>query len=446
MAENFTGVVTQSQSLFDISAQPSATLLQLQTIISNPLVGELPTATGMVLTDIATYDRLAHFPEEMYDLRPESHLVRFMKALLGESGVGQLRKRYLLAQLEQSLSSTHFYDLDRFYGSLFGARRGVLGALPIDPMEDVATPDGWDEIAEYDARFRERIIKLAKAITLGGTPMGMQALAEALTGVECDIYEVWSMIDTQGSPVPGRTWAQVDADFATYGVMKPFTWSQIMGAVTFGNLGINARNEFVIRPKTTYNISDPEDAVRRAEDLYGIQRVINVLKPAFTIASVDDTGVAVHQEVPIAGVSADSEFWEVITRVIPEPELEEIYQLLYKAYDRRANPTGVERVQPKPPFSSSQGQQWSYASEVSSVTAFDGAGGAVPGLTGVAQGLKNNTNNYDTITFYDGKKITYRPEYAVIDIKKALAARSPGVGAIVAHPYSGSRKLVPVHG
>src|SRR5690242_8459212 len=186
--ENFTGIVTQSPSLFDQQATVSTTLLQLQTVISNPMVAGLPTATGMILPDVATYDRLAHFPEDLYDLRPESHLVRFLKALLGEGGVGQLRKRYLLAQLEQSLDSTHFYDLDRFYGALFGARRGVLGALPIDPMQDVATPDGWDEIYALDAVFRDRVIKLAKAITLGGTPMGMQALAEALTGVECDVY------------------------------------------------------------------------------------------------------------------------------------------------------------------------------------------------------------------------------------------------------------------
>lgn len=437
MTENFTGVITQSRSLFDPPVNPSGTLFQLQTLVSNPLVGELPSATGMVLPDIATYDRLAHFPEELYDLRPESHLVRFLKAMLGEAGIGQLRKRYLLAQLEQSLNSTHFYDLDRFYGSLFGARRGILGALPMDPMTDVATPDGWDEIADFDARFRERIIKLAKAITLGGTPMGMQALAEALTGVECDIYEVWSMLDSQGPAGSGRTYAQVGIDFGSYGAMTPFSWAQISGGVHFGNLGINARNEFVVRPKTIYNTSDPEDAVRRAEDLYGIQRVIQVLKPAFTLASVDDTGLAVHQEVPIAGVSADSEFWEVITRVIPPEGLEEIYKLLYKAADKRANPKGIEKVVPRPPFSSSQGQQWSYASEVASVY----------GFTGERFGTReDNKHNYDTVTFYDGKKISYRPEYAVIDPRQARAAQTAGEGSIQAHPYSGARKVVPTHG
>lgn len=439
MSENFTGIVVQSPSLFDKQVTVSQTLLQLQTLVSNPLAVELPTATGMVLPDVATYDRLAHFPEELYDLRPESHLVRLMKALLGEAGVGQLRKRYLLCQLEQALNSTHFYDLDRFYGSLFGARRGILGALPVDPMTEVCTPDGWDEIAEYDARFRERVIKLAKAITLGATPMGMQALAEALTGVECDVYEVWSILDSQGPAGIGRTWGQVDTDFATYGVMKPYSWSQIAGIATVGNLGIDARNEFVVRPKKVYNVSDPGSAVQRAEDIYGIQRVINVLKPASTIASIDDKGVAVHVEVPIGAVAADSEFWEVVPRVIPLEELDEIYRLLYTAYDKRANPTGIEKVVPRPPFSSSQGQQWSYASEVASVASFSSQ------LPGEGSAIISNSS-FDTVKYYDGKTIAYRPEYAVIDPRQALVSQTAGDGSIVSHPYSGSRRVVPTHG
>lgn len=442
VGENISGIVVQSPSLFDKQATVSTTLLQLQTVISNPLVGELPTATGMVLPDVATYDRLAHFPEDLYDLRPESHLVRFLKALLGEGGVGQLRKRYLLAQFEQALESTHFYDLDRFYGALFGARRGVLGALPMDPMTDVATPDGWDEIQSLDARFRERIIKLAKAITLGGTPMGMQALAEALTGVDCDIYEVWSILDSQGPAGIGRTYGEVHTDFASYGAMRPFSWAQISGVMHVGNMGIDARNEFVVRPKKVYNVSDPDQAVQRAEDLYGIARVIQRLKPAFSLATVDDNGLAVHVEAPIYNVWADSEFWEVTSRVLPQAELDEIYALLYKAYDKRANPTGIEKVVPRPPFSSVQGQQWSYASEATSVSSF------VTVLADYAISTPKNIENqdYDTVRYYDNKTISYRPEYAVIDPRQALVSQATGDGSVVSHAYSGSRKVVPTHG
>lgn len=437
VGENYSGIVVQSPSLFDRTPTIATTLLQLQTLTSNPLVAELSTATGMVLPDVASYDRLSHFPEELYDLRPESHLVRFMKVLLGEGGVGQLRKRYLLCQLEQALDSTHFYDLDRFYGALFGARRGVLGALPVDPMEEVCTPDGWDEIAEYDARFREKIIKLARAITLGGTAMGMQALAEALTGVECDIYEVWSILDAYGEAGLARSYNEVAIDFGTYGAMAPYSWAQISNNLKVGNLGLDARNEFTVRPKTVYNPSDPQDAVRRAEDLYGVYRVIHTLKPAFSIATVDDNGIGVHQEVPIAGVAADSEYWEVVSRVLPAEGLDEVYKLLYTAYDKRANPTGIQRVQPRPPFTAAQGQQWSYAGEVTSVFSF----------TSTVTGLDDDRGPaYDRVRYYDGKTISYRPEYAIIDPRQALAAQTAGEGSVAAHPYSGARRVVPTHG
>jgi hypothetical protein len=440
MSENYTGIVVQSPSLFDQQATISTTLLQLQTVISNPMVESLPTATGMVFPDVAAYDRLAHFPEDLYDLRPESHLVRFLKALLGEGGVGQLRKRYLLAQFEQALDSTHFYDLDRFYGALFGARRGVFGTLPIDPMQDVATPDGWDEIQSFDAVFRERVIKLAKAITLGGTPMGMQALAEALTGVECDVYEVWSILDSQGPAGIGRAYSEVHTDFGNYGVMKPYTWAQISNFAQVGNLGLDARNEFVVRPKKVYDVSDPDSARQRAEDLYGIARVINTLKPASAVATIDDKGLAVHVKAPIAAVYADSEYWEITSRVIPTNSLDPIYKLLYTAYDKRANPQGIERTPPRPPFTASQGQQWSYVAEVTSVGSFNTE------LNDYNTGVpRDSKQDYDVVRYYDNSTISYRPEYALIDPKQALVSQAAG-DSVVAHPYSGPRKVVPTHG
>jgi hypothetical protein len=439
--ENFTGILNQSTSLFDVPSTNTATLLQLQTIASQPFIGELSSASGVVLPDVAPYDRLSSFPEDLYDLRPASHLVRFLKALLGDGGVGQLRKRYALTQFANSLTSTHFYDLDKFYGALFGARRSVLAQLPLDPTTEVATPDGWDDVHALDAIFRERIIKLAKAITLGATPMGMQALAEALTGVECDIYEVWQQLDTAAAPAGANTYATVASSYANYGAMRIYSWGQISGVVSFGKLAINARNEFVVRPKTVYNPSDPTDAIKHAEDLYGVLRVINVLKPAQTLASVDDTGLAVHQKVSIRAVAADSEFWEVTSSVIPQPTLADTYHVIYQAYDNRAKPTQIQAASPRPPFNSSQGQEWSYVNEVTSVKGYAKKHG--PDLTTSAAPAPNL---YDTVRFFDGKSISYRPEYATIDPRQAMAAQAAGDGSLASHAYSGPRKVVPTHG
>jgi hypothetical protein len=438
--ENFTGILNQSTSLFDIPSTNTATLLQLQTIASQPFVGELSSTTGVLLPDVAAYDRLSSFPDDLYDLRNSSHLVRFLKALLGEGGVGQLRKRYAMAQFEGSLTGTHFYDLDRFYGALFGARRSVFTQLPLDPTTEVATPDGWDDVHAMDAIFRERIIKLAKAITLGATPMGMQALAEALTGVECDIYEVWRQLDTAATPGGANTYANVASTYSSYGVMKPYTWGQVSGVVSFGKLAINARNEFVVRPKTVYDPTDPVSAVKHAEDVYGVLRVINTLKPVQTLASVDDTGLAVHQKVPIRSVAADSEYWEVAASVIPKPGLEDTYHVVYQAYDNRAKPTQIQGTIPRPPFNSSQGQEWSYVGEVTSVRGY-----VKPHNEELAANPKL-PNSFDTIRFFDNKTISYRPENATLDPRQAQAAQAAGDGSLASHPYSGPRKVVPTHG
>lgn len=439
--ENLTGILNQSTSLFDIPSTNSATLLQLQTVASRPFVGELSSASGVLLPDVAAYDRLSSFPEDLYDLRPSSHLVRLLKALLGDGGVGQLRKRNALAQFEGSLASTHFYDLDRFYGALFGARRSVLTQLPLDPTTEVATPDGWDDVHALDAIFRERIIKLAKAITLGATPMGMQALAEALTGVECDIYEVWQQIDTAAAPGGANTYATVASTYANYGAMKTYTWGQISGVVSFGKLAINARNEFTVRPKTVYSPSDYTSAVKHAEDLYGILRVINVLKPAQTLASVDDTGLAVHQKVPIRAVSADSEYWEVTSSVVSKPGLEDTYHVAYQAYDNRAKPNQIQAAVPRPPFTSSQGQEWSYVSEVTSVKGY-----VKPHTQELPTSASPTPNTFDVVRFFDNKTISYRPEYATIDPRQAQASQAAGDGSLSSHAYSGPRKVIPTHG
>lgn len=439
--ENFTGILNQSTSLFDIPSTNTATLLQLQTISSQPFVGELSSTTGALLPDVAPYDRLSNFPEDLYDLRNSSHLVRLIKTLLGDGGVGQLRKRYALAQFESSLTGTHFYDLDRFYGALFGARRSVLTQLPIDPTTEVATPDGWDDVHAMDTIFRERIIKLAKAITLGCTPMGMQALAEALTGVECDIYEVWRQLDTAATPGGANTYATVASTYANYGAMKTVTWGQASGVVSFGKLAINARSEFTIRPKTVYDPSDPVSAVKHAEDLYGILRVINTLKPAQTLATVDDTGLAVHQKVAIRAVAADSEYWEVASSVIPKPGLEDTYHVAYQAYDNRAKPTQIQAAVPRPPFTSSQGQEWSYVGEVTSVKGY-----VKPHNPELPTSSAPAPNIFDTIRYFDNKTISYKPEYATLDPRQAQAAQAAGDGSLTAHPYSGPRKVIPTHG
>lgn len=416
-------VIHQSSTIFDYPDTPATSLLELQTVPSQPVPVDLTTATNPLIPDVSTATRLAHFPADLYDLSDSSHLTRFLKAMLGDSGVGQLRKRQLVAQLQTLLNSTHFYDLDSFYGSLFGASRGITGALPINPYTDLATADGWDEISTIDARYREKLLALARAITMGGTPLGLQAMAEALTGVECDVYEVWSLMDAQGSTGAYNTWDQVAAAYPDWNSIEGQTYNDLSGVVNFGNMGFDARNEVVVRPKKVYDPT-PEGKQERADDIRGILRVLEVLKPAHALLSVDSNGVGVHTVTTPSRIAADSEFWEVSARVVPKPEVKQWYTAFDDSFDHRANPTGIDSAHPRPPFTASQGKRWSYASDVVSVT---------------AEGRKGMTHEYDTVHFPDGTKKTYLPGYAVIDPKTARAGQIACDGNMIASPYSGPR-------
>jgi hypothetical protein len=428
-------LIHQSSTIFDWPDTPTTSILELQTNPSQPLPADLTSATGLLSPDVPTASRLAHFPADEFDLSASSHLTRFLKAMLGDSGAGQLRKRQLVARLQTLLNSTHFYDLDAFYGSLFGVNRGVTGALPLNPYVDQATADGWDEVSTIDAEFREKLLALARAITMGGTPLGLQAMAEALTGVDCDVYEVWALVDAQGATAAGTSWNTVESTYANWNAIEGTSYYDIEGRQAFGNMGLDARNEIVVRPKKVYDPT-PEGQRERADDTRGILRVLEVLKPAHALLSVNADGVGVHAEVTPGSVTADSNFWEISSRVVPKDELKSFYNSIYNAYDHRANPQGIDSAKPQPPFSTAQGQQWSYANEVVSAKAEVAA----------IDGKIASTVEYDTVHFPDGKIQKYLPSYAVIDPRKAAAGRISSDGVLIAAPYSGSRISVTTAG
>lgn len=126
-------LIQQSSTIFDWPDTPAPSVLNFQIIPTQPLPDRTTTATGMLIPDLIISQRLVNFPPNLYDLNPSSALFHFMAALMGAGGAGQIRQRQLLARLQTALTSTSFYDLDSFYGSLFGALRGPSGSLPWNP-------------------------------------------------------------------------------------------------------------------------------------------------------------------------------------------------------------------------------------------------------------------------------------------------------------------------
>lgn len=462
-------VIHESDGLFTFGTdQPTEAILPLQASPSDPTLPTLNRTTGLLSPDLATEQRMAHFPEGLYDLRDESHLVRFVRALLGDSGTGQLRKRYTVARLQTVLAGTHFYDLDGFYGALFGAGRRVSEQLPINPMAETAEPDEWDDIASRDAAYRERVFALARAIPLGATVPGLQQAAEALTGVECEIYETWRMLEVGGQAVAGRTWDQVESDFTSWQAFgdRRETWASVEGRVQLGRAGIDNRDEVYVRPKSDYTpaSTDPADVReaerRRQEDEIALQRVLSVLKPAGVLLTVDNQGVPLHVPAAMAGVDADSEYWEIITKVRPRPGLntnpnKPVYPVSPVQTSTGVVHEGTLAPLPRPPFNNSQGRGWSYNTSITSVNGYairergdhvSGSGTIIDRRNWETQVITEDTGGPIHVRPGQHKTYQYRPGRGITDQRALHAALAAADSVLMAHPYSGPRVKVGTHG
>lgn len=379
-------------------------LVQYQIAESGPKPSGVASGTGLLLAPERVADRLRHFPEDVYDLAPESHLVRFLKVVLGEAGAGGLRKRLLLARLQQTLRGSHFFDLDRFYGALFGLQRKVAEVLDLDPYTEVATNEEWANQHAKDASYRSRIEQFARAISYGPTPTGIELVAEAVLGVDVDVYEEWVRSDNGF-----RTIAEVEAEYPTFADAEGLTYGEIAGH-GLAELAGDERRQFTIMPKRQITL----------EDAYHLRRVVDKLRPADARAIIDAGGLAVHQDRVFTNLVASSEFWEIVSEVATR-DLEESPYL-------RPSATPVE--QPRPPFTAYQGEAWSYVGDMVGVIAYESSGS-------VAAVLPDQR-----VVHSDGTFIDFPPQNAVIPPRYVLAGRSVSDGVLVTHPYSAPRTKV----
>lgn len=377
-------------------------LLDMQAPAGLPRSSVLDTVSDPLLPPQRTADMLAHFYQGVYDLRPESHLSRLLKVLLGETGVGRLRKRYMYQHLSQVLYTTHFHDLDRMYAAIFGLRRLVRETLDIDPYYDTATAEEWEEIMARDAAYRARIEQFSRAIVWGGTKTGMELAAQAVLGVECRVYETYIDIDEQntygGSTPEANTYADVEA-LGTYGGMESYTYARLESTTGFVNR-TSSRNEFLVRPLRA--ISD--------EERYQLIQVLTRLKPAGTLLTIDPRGVAVHTPLPISRVAADSTYWHVKMKVAPSEDKAHLYP---------RSERGLAVEQPRPVFSQYQGEAWSYNADVIAVDAL----------------VEDEEGNLLTDVNYSqreekGQVIAYTPDKALADHDRILLGRYVSDGVV----------------
>ena len=434
-----TGVITNGGTdLFSYPNVRQGSVLGLQTPSTQPLPPGTSTAANLLSPPLQVASQLANFPGNVYDVTPTSMLYHFMAALLGDAGTGQLLKRGMISRLQQAITSTSFYDLDSFYGALFGAQRGPSGSLPVNPntgqpvspYTDLASPDGWDEIEAADAVFRERVIQLARAITLGGTMPGMIALAEAVTGVTCQGWEAWRL-GALGGP-DTQTWQDVTTAYPTWSVTAGSTWGAIDGYVPDINVN-GVPSAVVVEPRKQYG-STPEGAAEQGSDMFGVLSVVEVLRPAASIVSFTD-GIATMVPLAIAGAWADSENWELVHTVTPPNAAVPAYTAVANSYQgvNAAQLPAGSYVQPRPPLSRSGSGQYSYAGEISSCDA-RAVHGFHPSDSHVTDG-----QNFQAVAFPRGHVTQYQASQAVMAPGRAASARAASHVAVKAAPWSGPR-------
>lgn len=396
-------------------------LLNLQSPTGIPRSSRLSSVTDPLGAVPRVADQLAHFWPGLYDLNPESHLSRFLKVLLGDSGIGAVAKQYTVSRLHSVVMTTRYNDLDRLYGGLLGMRRMASESLGTNPYTEDATPEEWEVIDARDSAYRSRVETFSRAMTLGATPEGMAALAQAVTGVECRVHEAYLDVDDEFSvpapaPETGRTYGDVEDDFGFYGAMNRGSYADVEGGfAVFGGSGDtdSNRSEFIVSPKRMLSL----------EETYELSLVLRRFKPAGALLRISPQGVPVHRPIIPRHVYADSVHWEVSAKVAPKKDVE-------SAYGRSLGP-GVPTSQPRAAFSGYQGEAWSYNADVASVFSY----------TVGEDGEVSDRYNYQRVMVGDTPH-DYVPAEALASQQAILSGRLVSDGVASATPFSSERGVV----
>ena len=372
-------------------------LLDMQASRGIPLSSDVEAVTDPLLPPQSTKEMFAHFWEDLYDLRPESHLSRLLGVLLGDTGVGQLRKRYTYVHISRVLHSAHFYDLDRLFADVFGLRRFLSEGLVFDPYTTGGSAAEWEAVLAADASYRNRVEQFVRGVNMGATPSGITQMASAVVGHPVRIYETYKFIDSEesyeGSAGGGVTYGDLDQMY--YREIEGWTYGSLEGTAAYAGKG--SRTEFVIRPLRSLT----------HEERYHLIKVIGRMKPVGSMMSIDQAGVEINDPVASAAVYSSSSYWHIRSQVVADEAVADAYQ----RYDN-----GEMTEQPKAMFSDYQGEEWFYNDDILSVTTYAQEAGQV-----VQQ------SNYERVASTEmHETIDYLPSYAVtpqIDILRGRAVR-----------------------
>lgn len=177
--------------------------------MSNQLV-ENPTYTGFLSGNL-TVEPLGgpknvklytdRFPDEIYHKAPESHLIRFLTALIGPAGIGSLRKDSLNARLILEASGLELFDLDSFYANPLSFPR-ILEESYLEDPSGLLPSEALAQIRSTDSRYKNRVLDFISGAKAGNSPFGMRLVAKSGLGHDAQIIENYKYLFDQHSDDP----------------------------------------------------------------------------------------------------------------------------------------------------------------------------------------------------------------------------------------------------
>ena len=368
-----------------------AQILNAQLGINGPQPSKLKLITSGLAIPPSMASRLSSFPEEIYSLQSTDNLVKFLKVLIGAAGAGQPRARILQARLAQFLQGASFYELDAFYGNIFGLTRLSTEDLPLNSQTELGTYDDWSSAAAIDATYRNRIDQFARAISLGPSPVGIQLVAEAILQTKCSVYESWVAADN-----PFNTVANVQSLGTPVSVLAGYTNLQLETGIPGSGIAVNRRTFTIV----------PYQSITQ-EQVFALQQVIDQLKPANALAVIQTGGFEAYEPITLRGVAADSSYWQMVESVIPNPRFASAYSL-----SPVSDFNGYSEVL-RPPSSEYQGEEIIYNPDIIGAVAYnqDSSGHSLPNA------------DIGTYTFLDGVTTSYPPTNAIASRFHNLSGR-----------------------
>ena len=142
--------------------------------------------------------RMEHFDEGIYKTDDSTVLHKFLDAMCGDSGAGNLKKEIFLQRLSGAIDGIYGSGLDFIFGGMRFLSRTSAESYSFTPETAQLTSTTWDEVVIKDASYRARIQEFFKAAQAGNTIEAIRLAVHAATSSDCQVLENWRYIDNFG--------------------------------------------------------------------------------------------------------------------------------------------------------------------------------------------------------------------------------------------------------